>query len=108
MGVAYLLPAGLSVTAEQINPHGTGARKTETRVEDSFRHKKRNPLDVWDNSANKCACECLRRPCYPVVGTPEKDADLLGTGDTNQVLLFPHTSSQLFSVQRGRACGVGC
>ncbi|KAF6102188.1 ATPase family AAA domain containing 2B [Phyllostomus discolor] len=44
---------GLSVTAEQINPHGTGARKTETRVEEAFRHKQRNPMDAWHNSANK-------------------------------------------------------
>ncbi|XP_054964151.1 ATPase family AAA domain-containing protein 2B isoform X4 [Pan paniscus] len=47
---------GLSVTSEQINPHSTGARKTETRVEEAFRHKQRNPMDVWHNSANKCAC----------------------------------------------------
>nr|KAF6328524.1 ATPase family AAA domain containing 2B [Pipistrellus kuhlii] len=46
---------GLSVTAEQINPHGTGTRKTETRVEEAFRHKQRNPMDAWHNSANKCA-----------------------------------------------------
>lgn len=44
---------GLSVTAEQINPHGTGARKTEARVEEAFRHKPRSPMDVWHNSANK-------------------------------------------------------
>ncbi|XP_036290606.1 ATPase family AAA domain-containing protein 2B isoform X6 [Pipistrellus kuhlii] len=44
---------GLSVTAEQINPHGTGTRKTETRVEEAFRHKQRNPMDAWHNSANK-------------------------------------------------------
>lgn len=44
---------GLSVTAEQINPHGTGARKTETRVEEAFRHRQRNPMDAWHNSANK-------------------------------------------------------
>ncbi|XP_059516416.1 ATPase family AAA domain-containing protein 2B isoform X5 [Myotis daubentonii] len=44
---------GLSVTAEQINPHGTGARKTETRVEEAFRHKQRNPMDAWHSSANK-------------------------------------------------------
>ncbi|XP_025782941.1 ATPase family AAA domain-containing protein 2B [Puma concolor] len=52
---------GLSVTAEQINPHGTGARKTETRVEEAFRHKQRNPLDVWHNSANKCAFRVRRK-----------------------------------------------
>lgn len=44
---------GLSVTAEQINPHGAGARKTEARVEEAFRHKPRSPMDVWHNSANK-------------------------------------------------------
>uniref|UniRef100_A0A8C9UWU0 ATPase family AAA domain-containing protein 2 n=1 Tax=Spermophilus dauricus TaxID=99837 RepID=A0A8C9UWU0_SPEDA len=52
---------GLSVTAEQINPHGTGARKTETRVEEAFRHKQRNPMDVWHNSANKCAFRVRRK-----------------------------------------------
>ncbi|XP_010603189.1 ATPase family AAA domain-containing protein 2B isoform X3 [Fukomys damarensis] len=52
---------GLSVTAEQINPHGTGARKTETRVEEAFRHKHRNPMDVWHNSANKCAFRVRRK-----------------------------------------------
>ncbi|XP_063087899.1 ATPase family AAA domain-containing protein 2B isoform X5 [Cavia porcellus] len=52
---------GLSVTAEQINPHGTGARKTETRVEEAFRHKQRNPMDVWHNTANKCAFRVRRK-----------------------------------------------
>ncbi|XP_040848837.1 ATPase family AAA domain-containing protein 2B isoform X1 [Ochotona curzoniae] len=52
---------GLSVTAEQINPHGTAARKTETRVEEAFRHKQRNPMDVWHNSANKCAFRVRRK-----------------------------------------------
>ncbi|MBZ3880482.1 ATPase family AAA domain-containing protein 2B [Sciurus carolinensis] len=52
---------GLSVTAEQINPHGTGTRKTETRVEEAFRHKQRNPMDVWHNSANKCAFRVRRK-----------------------------------------------
>lgn len=52
---------GLSVTAEQINPHGTGARKTETRVEEAFRHKQRNPMDVWHSSANKCAFRVRRK-----------------------------------------------
>nr|XP_054365536.1 ATPase family AAA domain-containing protein 2B [Mirounga angustirostris] len=52
---------GLLVTAEQINSHGTGARKTETRVEEAFRHKQRNPLDVWHNSANKCAFRVRRK-----------------------------------------------
>ncbi|XP_036119514.1 ATPase family AAA domain-containing protein 2B isoform X14 [Molossus molossus] len=52
---------GLSVTAEQINPHGTGARKTETRVEEAFRHKQRNPVDAWHNSANKCAFRVRRK-----------------------------------------------
>ncbi|KAK2502271.1 hypothetical protein MC885_020053 [Smutsia gigantea] len=54
-------PGGLSVTAEQINPHGTGARKTETRVEEAFRHKQRNPVDAWHNSANKCAFRVRRK-----------------------------------------------
>uniref|UniRef100_A0A2K6GYG9 ATPase family AAA domain containing 2B n=1 Tax=Propithecus coquereli TaxID=379532 RepID=A0A2K6GYG9_PROCO len=52
---------GLSVTAEQINPHGAGARKTESRVEEAFRHKQRNPVDVWHNSANKCAFRVRRK-----------------------------------------------
>ncbi|EGV91883.1 ATPase family AAA domain-containing protein 2B [Cricetulus griseus] len=52
---------GLSVTAEQITPHGTGARKTETRVEEAFRHKQRNPMDAWHNSANKCAFRVRRK-----------------------------------------------
>ncbi|XP_037668877.1 ATPase family AAA domain-containing protein 2B isoform X4 [Choloepus didactylus] len=52
---------GLKVTAEQINPHSTGARKTETRVEEAFRHKQRNPMDVWHNSANKCAFRVRRK-----------------------------------------------
>ncbi|XP_058282957.1 ATPase family AAA domain-containing protein 2B isoform X4 [Hylobates moloch] len=52
---------GLSVTSEQINPHSTGARKTETRVEEAFRHKQRNPMDVWHNSANKCAFRVRRK-----------------------------------------------
>ncbi|XP_036728784.1 ATPase family AAA domain-containing protein 2B isoform X1 [Balaenoptera musculus] len=52
---------GLSVTAEQINPHGTGARKAETRVEEAFRHKQRNPMDIWHSSANKCAFRVRRK-----------------------------------------------
>ncbi|XP_052042109.1 ATPase family AAA domain-containing protein 2B isoform X1 [Apodemus sylvaticus] len=52
---------GLSVTAEQITPHGAGARKTENRVEEAFRHKQRNPMDTWHNSANKCAFRVRRK-----------------------------------------------
>lgn len=52
---------GLSVTAEQVTPHGAGARKSETRVEEAFRHKQRNPMDAWHNSANKCAFRVRRK-----------------------------------------------
>lgn len=55
----YLLYAGLSVTAEQINPHGSTVRKTEARVEEAFRNKQKPTMAVWPNSANKCACEYL-------------------------------------------------
>lgn len=55
----YLLCAGLSVTAEQINPHGSTVRKTEARVEEAFRNKQKPTMAVWPNSANKCACEYL-------------------------------------------------
>lgn len=53
----YLLYAGLSVTAEQINPHGSAVRKTEARVEETFRNKQKPTMAVWPNSATKCACE---------------------------------------------------
>ncbi|KAM7334892.1 hypothetical protein ACRRTK_005369 [Alexandromys fortis] len=52
---------GFSVPAEQITPHGTGARKTETRLEEAFRHKQRSPMDAWHNSANKCAFRVRRK-----------------------------------------------
>lgn len=52
---------GLSVTAEQVTSHSAGARKTETRVEEAFRHKQRNPMDAWHNSANKCAFRVRRK-----------------------------------------------
>ncbi|NXL90902.1 ATD2B protein, partial [Alectura lathami] len=44
---------GLSVTAEQINPHGSTVRKTEARVEEAFRNKQKPTMTVWPNSANK-------------------------------------------------------
>uniref|UniRef100_A0A8D0L9Z8 ATPase family AAA domain containing 2B n=1 Tax=Sphenodon punctatus TaxID=8508 RepID=A0A8D0L9Z8_SPHPU len=52
---------GLSVTAEQINPHGSTVRKTETRVEEVFRNKQKNAVTVWSNSANKCAFRIRRK-----------------------------------------------
>nr|XP_006118592.1 ATPase family AAA domain-containing protein 2B isoform X1 [Pelodiscus sinensis] len=52
---------GLSVTAEQINPHGSTVRKTETRVEEAFRNKQKNAVAVWHNSANKCAFRIRRK-----------------------------------------------
>lgn len=55
----------------------------ETRVEEAFRHKQRNPMDIWHSSANKCACEYLRS-CYPVVGTTANEADVLGIGHIYQ------------------------
>lgn len=54
---AYLLCTGVLATAEQINPHGAIAQKTETRIEETFQSKQKNALTVWHNSANKCACE---------------------------------------------------
>lgn len=67
-------------------------------------------MDVWHNTANKCACEYLRS-CNPVVGTTQEDADFLGVGCTS-----PNTTvfSQLFdystilSFQSQRTCGVRC
>ncbi|XP_038606801.1 ATPase family AAA domain-containing protein 2B [Tachyglossus aculeatus] len=52
---------GLSVTAEQINPHCSSARKAETRVEETFRNKQGNSMDIWHNSANKCAFRVRRK-----------------------------------------------
>uniref|UniRef100_A0A8C0IDW1 ATPase family AAA domain-containing protein 2 n=1 Tax=Bubo bubo TaxID=30461 RepID=A0A8C0IDW1_BUBBB len=52
---------GLSVTAEQINPHGSTVRKTETRVEEAFRNKQKPTMAVWPNSANKCAFRIRRK-----------------------------------------------
>lgn len=54
-----LLPAGLSVPAEQVNPHGSTVRKTEARVEEAFRNKQKPTMAVWPNSTNKCACKYL-------------------------------------------------
>lgn len=58
-----------------------------------FRHKQRNPMDVWHSSANKCACEYLRS-YYPAVGTTVNEAEVLGIGHTHQ--------------RAARACGVRC
>ncbi|XP_014457076.1 ATPase family AAA domain-containing protein 2B isoform X1 [Alligator mississippiensis] len=52
---------GLSVTAEQINSHGSTVRKTETRVEEAFRNKQKSAMAVWHNSANKCAFRIRRK-----------------------------------------------
>ncbi|NXC50149.1 ATD2B protein, partial [Penelope pileata] len=52
---------GLSVTAEQINPHGSTVRKTEARVEEAFRNKQKPTMTVWPNSANKCAFRIRRK-----------------------------------------------
>ncbi|XP_030345220.1 ATPase family AAA domain-containing protein 2B isoform X4 [Strigops habroptila] len=52
---------GLSVTAEQINPHGSTVRKTEARVEEAFRSKQKPTMAVWPNSANKCAFRIRRK-----------------------------------------------
>ncbi|KAM9563393.1 ATPase family AAA domain-containing protein 2B isoform 1-T1 [Guaruba guarouba] len=52
---------GLSVTAEQINPHGSTVRKTEARVEEAFRNKQKPTMAVWPNSANKCAFRIRRK-----------------------------------------------
>ncbi|OXB84375.1 UNVERIFIED_CONTAM: hypothetical protein H355_010802 [Colinus virginianus] len=52
---------GLSVTAEQINPHGSAVRKTEARVEETFRNKQKPTMTVWPNSATKCAFRIRRK-----------------------------------------------
>ncbi|XP_061228312.1 ATPase family AAA domain-containing protein 2B isoform X2 [Neopsephotus bourkii] len=52
---------GLSVTAEQINPHGSTVRKTEARAEEAFRSKQKPTMAVWPNSANKCAFRIRRK-----------------------------------------------
>ncbi|XP_048794030.1 ATPase family AAA domain-containing protein 2B isoform X4 [Lagopus muta] len=52
---------GLSVTAEQINPHGSTVRKTEARVEETFRNKQKPTMAVWPNSATKCAFRIRRK-----------------------------------------------
>ncbi|KAJ7412148.1 ATPase family AAA domain-containing protein 2B [Willisornis vidua] len=52
---------GLSVPAEQINPHGSTVRKTEARVEEAFRNKQKPTMAVWPNSANKCAFRIRRK-----------------------------------------------
>ncbi|KAM6082749.1 ATPase family AAA domain-containing protein 2B isoform 4-T4 [Chlamydotis macqueenii] len=52
---------GLSVTAEQVNPHGSSVRKTEARVEEALRNKQKPTMAVWPNSANKCAFRIRRK-----------------------------------------------
>ncbi|RMC17155.1 hypothetical protein DUI87_05732 [Hirundo rustica rustica] len=52
---------GLSVPAEQVNPHGSTVRKTEARVEEAFRNKQKPTMAVWPNSANKCAFRIRRK-----------------------------------------------
>ncbi|XP_053918131.1 ATPase family AAA domain-containing protein 2B isoform X4 [Cuculus canorus] len=52
---------GLSVTAEQVNPHGSTVRKTEARVEEAFRNKQKPTMAVWPNLANKCAFRIRRK-----------------------------------------------
>ncbi|NWH56373.1 ATD2B protein, partial [Geococcyx californianus] len=52
---------GLSVTTEQVNPHGSTVRKTEARVEEAFRNKQKPTMAVWPNSANKCAFRIRRK-----------------------------------------------
>ncbi|KGL80767.1 ATPase family AAA domain-containing protein 2B, partial [Tinamus guttatus] len=52
---------GLSVPAEQVNPHGSSVRKTEARVEEAFRSKQKPTVAVWPNSANKCAFRIRRK-----------------------------------------------
>ncbi|KAL2306926.1 hypothetical protein Nmel_004873 [Mimus melanotis] len=54
-------PGGLSVPAEQVNPHGSTVRKTETRVEEAFRNKQKPTMAVWPNSTNKCAFRIRRK-----------------------------------------------
>ncbi|XP_066467790.1 ATPase family AAA domain-containing protein 2B isoform X2 [Tiliqua scincoides] len=52
---------GLSVTTEQINPHGSTVQKTETRVEEAFQNKQKNAMTVWHNSTSKCAFRLRRK-----------------------------------------------
>ncbi|KFV49696.1 ATPase family AAA domain-containing protein 2B, partial [Gavia stellata] len=52
---------GLSVTVEQINPHGSTVRKTEARAEDAFRNRQNPTMALWPNSANKCAFRIRRK-----------------------------------------------
>ncbi|XP_032998854.1 ATPase family AAA domain-containing protein 2B isoform X5 [Lacerta agilis] len=52
---------GLSVTADQINPHGSTVQKTETRIEEAFQNRQKNAMSVWHNSANKCAFRLRRK-----------------------------------------------
>ncbi|KAF4794080.1 hypothetical protein TURU_105008 [Turdus rufiventris] len=52
---------GLSVPAEQVNPHGSTVRKTEARVEEAFRNKQKPTMAVWPNSTNKCAFRIRRK-----------------------------------------------
>ncbi|NWX31150.1 ATD2B protein, partial [Notiomystis cincta] len=52
---------GLSVPAEQVNPHGSTVRKTEARVEEVFRNKQKPTMAVWPNSTNKCAFRIRRK-----------------------------------------------
>uniref|UniRef100_A0A8C3TTF7 ATPase family AAA domain-containing protein 2 n=1 Tax=Catharus ustulatus TaxID=91951 RepID=A0A8C3TTF7_CATUS len=52
---------GLSVPAEQVNPHGSTVRKTEARVEEAFRSKQKPTMAVWPNSTNKCAFRIRRK-----------------------------------------------
>ncbi|XP_077167906.1 ATPase family AAA domain-containing protein 2B isoform X2 [Paroedura picta] len=51
---------GLSVAAEQVNPHDT-VQKTEARVEEAFQNKQKNAMSIWQNSANKCAFRLRRK-----------------------------------------------
>ncbi|XP_074141446.1 ATPase family AAA domain-containing protein 2B isoform X2 [Sminthopsis crassicaudata] len=51
---------GLPVTAEQVSPPGSVARRAETRAEDGLR-KQRHPMDGWPHSANKCAFRVRRK-----------------------------------------------
>lgn len=52
---------GLSVTAEQITPHGSTIQKTETRVEEAFQNKQKNAMTAWHNSTSKCAFRLRRK-----------------------------------------------
>ncbi|XP_075271024.1 ATPase family AAA domain-containing protein 2B isoform X2 [Opisthocomus hoazin] len=52
---------GLSVTAEQINPHGSTVRKTEARVEEALWNKQKPTMAVWPNSAIRMRRKSRRR-----------------------------------------------